>query len=109
MATSRARPIEQPVVDNLPPYLGFGTLDPGSVRVDGEHLIARYAYADGSTAYRVDWQPGRCLLVAHVARCACQRCTSLTPVRVALPRASVIAYPEIRAQLHTRALARGAR
>jgi hypothetical protein len=65
MATPRARPIDQPVVENLPSYLGFGTLDPGSIRIDGEHLIARYQYADGSTAYQIDWQPGHCLLEAQ--------------------------------------------
>jgi hypothetical protein len=64
MSTSNARPIEQPTVQNLPPYLGFGTLDSASVRFDGEGLTARYQYADGETAYRVDWQPGRCLLEA---------------------------------------------
>ena len=65
MSTSHARPIEQPTVQNLPPYLGFGTLDPVSVRFDGERLTARYQYADGATAYSVDWQPGRCLLEAQ--------------------------------------------
>jgi hypothetical protein len=67
MATSRARPIKQPSVENLPPYFGFGTLDPESARFDGERLTARYQYADGSTAYQVDWQPGRCRLEAQFA------------------------------------------
>ena len=65
MATSDARPTEQPSADRLPSYLGFGTLDPESVRFDGERLTARYQYADGDTAYSVDWQPGRCLLEAR--------------------------------------------
>jgi len=65
MATSDGRPIEQPSVESLPSYLGFGTLDPESVRFDGDRLTARYQSADGDTAYSADWQPGRCLLEAQ--------------------------------------------
>jgi hypothetical protein len=65
MPPALARAIEQPSEEDLPPYLAFGTLDLGSIRCDGERLIARYEYADGSTAYRVDWQPGRCPLEAQ--------------------------------------------
>jgi hypothetical protein len=65
MAMSSERPIEQPTVQNLPSYLGFGTLDPASVHFDGEHLSAHYQYGDGDIAYRVDWQSGRCLLEAQ--------------------------------------------
>jgi hypothetical protein len=65
MATSHARPIEQPSVESLPPYLGFGTLDPASVCYDGGRLTAHYRYSDGGIAYRVDWQSGRCLLEAE--------------------------------------------
>jgi len=65
MVTSNSRPIEQPTVQNMPPYLGFGTLDPESVRPDGGRLTARYQCADGATAYSVDWRSGRCLLEAQ--------------------------------------------
>ncbi len=52
---------QEPTVDDLPAYLGFGLLDQGSMRSENGALSAAYSAAGGAV-HEVRWAPNDCLL-----------------------------------------------